>query len=67
MRQIVADDVPFVKESLTKDEAIARFMDMGCRRRSNFSTRILEIEKDTVLFFGRVQRFLRQMVPSADI
>ena len=30
MRQIVADDVPFVKESLTKDEAIARFMDMGC-------------------------------------
>lgn len=43
MRQIVADDVPFVKESLTKDEAIARFYGYGLpRRRSNFSTRILK-------------------------
>lgn len=30
MKELVDEDVPFVKEALTKEEAIARFNDMGC-------------------------------------
>ena len=30
MRHIVEEDIPFVREELTKEEAIARFEEMGC-------------------------------------
>lgn len=30
MHQIVEEDIPFVREELTKEEAIARFEEMGC-------------------------------------
>ena len=66
MRQIVADDVPFVKESLTKDEAIARFMDMGCPEKIELLNENPEMRK--IPFYslaGYRDFFYGQMVPSA--
>ena len=66
MRQIVADDVPFVKESLTKDEAIAGFMDMGCPEKIELLNENPEMRK--IPFYslaGYRDFFYGQMVPSA--
>lgn len=30
MRELVHEDIPFIKEELTKEEAVARFAEMGC-------------------------------------
>ena len=67
MRQIVADDVPFVKERVwTKDEAIARFYGYGLPEKIELLNENPEMRK--IPFYslaGYRDFFYGQMVPSA--
>ena len=65
MKELVDDDLPFLKENLTKKEAIARFMDMGCPEKTILLNENPEMRKIPFYSLGGYKDFFYgQMVPS---
>ena len=65
MRELVDSDLPFVKENLTKKEAIGRFMDMGCPEKTVLLNENPEMRKIPFYSLGGYKDFFYgQMVPS---
>ncbi len=65
MKNLVAADMPFVKESLTKEEAMARFSDMGCPEKADLLNENPRMKKIPFYSLGGYRDFFYgQMVPS---
>lgn len=65
MRELVKEDIPFIKEELTKEEAIARFSELGCPEKIDLLAENPTMKK--VPFYslaGYRDFFYGQMVPS---
>lgn len=65
MRELVHEDIPFIKEELTKEEAVARFAEMGCPEKITLLAENPTMKK--VPFYslsGYKDFFYSQMVPS---
>ncbi len=63
MKQLVAKDIPFVKEELSKEDAVARFIEMGCAEKID----LLDETSKKIPFYslgGYRDFFYGQMVPS---
>lgn len=66
MREIVAADMPFLKEELTKEEAIARFEEVGCAEKSEILLENPKLRKVPFYSLGGYRDFFYGlMVPSA--
>ena len=65
MKELVNEDLPFLKENLTKKEATDRFMDMGCPEKTILLNEDPEIRKIPFYSLGGYKDFFYgQMVPS---
>ena len=65
MKELVNEDLPFLKENLTKKEATDRFMDMGCPEKTILLNEDPEIRKIPFYSLGGYKDFCYgQMVPS---
>ena len=68
MKELVNEDLPFLKENLTKKEATDRFMDMGCPEKTILLNEDPEIRKIPFYSLGGYKDFFYgQMVPSTRI
>lgn len=65
MKELVNENLPFLKENLTKKEATDRFMDMGCPEKTILLNEDPEIRKIPFYSLGGYKDFFYgQMVPS---
>lgn len=66
MRELVKEDIPFVKEELEKEQAVARFHDMGCPEKAELLGENPRMKKVPFYSFaGYRDFFYGLMVPSS--